>query len=258
MITILTYHNIRPANSSPSGDHYTVSLDLLRSHLETLRHSSMVGPEPEKLRQPSRLGSASFFLTFDDGDALHATLTAPLLESWGLRGIFFVPTQRFDRIGYLSAKDAQKMAAAGHLFGLHGHRHRRLDLLSESELAEDFSQSLEIFLRIVGSKPWFFAPVGGYGSSRVDRAAADHGVEVIRTMRWGLNHAPDPHALETIPISRDFDPQQLEKILQAGRFGRGYHTKEIIKKLLPETLYNRVRQSLPRISKGLALPSAHE
>ena len=258
MITILTYHNIRPSNFSSNGDHYTVSADLLQAHLEALTNSGMVGPEPAKLRQPSRLGSASFFLTFDDGDALHATLTAPLLESRGLRGIFFVPTQRFDRTGYLSAKDAQKMVAAGHLFGLHGHLHRRLDLLPPSELVGDFSRSCEIFLRVIGAPPWFFAPVGGYGSSRVDRAATDHGVEVIRTMRWGLNHAPDPHALETIPISRDFNPEQLGQILRTGRFGRGYHTKEFFKKLLPETWYNRMRQSLPRMVKGLGLPSAYE
>jgi len=258
VITILTYHNIRSGDATPGDDHYTVSAQLLQSHLETLRDAGMVGVAPGKLRQPSQLGSASFFLTFDDGDALHATVTAPLLQKQGLQGIFFVPTQRLDRSGYLSSREVQEMAAAGHVFGLHGHRHRRLDLLPKDELEQDFSHSCDTFRRLVGSPPWLFAPVGGYRSAQVDQAAANHGVEVIRTMRWGLNHAPDSRALETIPISREFGPRQLLQILQRGTYGRGYRTKEFFKTLLPEPWYNRLRQSLPRMTKSLGLPSARE
>lgn len=258
MITILTYHDVRPQGPLPKDDHYTISADLLQSHLETFRKSGMVAPQPESLQHPSRLGSASFFLAFDDGDALHATLTAPLLESRGLRGIFFVPTQRLDRTGFLTTENVQAMSRAGHVFGLHGHFHRRLDLLPEAELVEDFSLSREILQRATGSPPWVFAPVGGYGSHRVDQAACHCGIRVIRTMRWGLNHKPNPLSLETIPVNRDFGARQLERVLFKGSFGRGYLAKEFFKRILPEFWYNRIRQSLPRMTKGFSLPSRHE
>ena len=76
-------------------------------------------------------------------------------------------------------------------------------------------------------------------------------------MRWGLNHSPDPLALETVPVSQDFGAGQLEQVLLKASFGRGYHAKEFFKKLLPEIWYNRIRQSLPRMTKSLSLPSTH-
>jgi len=251
LITILTYHDVFASSPKTSNSHYAVTLDLLRDHIRVLQEHGFLAVDPDRLQNPSRIGSASFFLTFDDGQANHANLTAPLLESLGIRGIFFVPTQRIDRDSYLKSEDIRRMAGAGHLFGLHGHQHRRLDALTPAVLQEDFSRSVEILTSLVGSPPRIFAPVGGYGSAPVTATAQAFGVQVIRTMRWGLNHTPDPWALETIPVSRDFDSSQLLRILQAGHFGRGYRTKELIKRTLPEFLYNQVRQTATRIGKSL-------
>lgn len=257
MIAILTYHDIAPGGDFDRRIHYTVSLDFLRRHIEVLRAAGMVAVDPRHLLEPRRLGSSSYFLTFDDGRMEHAALTAPLLEGSGIRGIFFVPTQRIGRTGYLSQEDVKKMSAAGHIFGLHGHQHRRLDLLPPEDLREDFARSRDLMQPLLGEAPWIFAPVGGYGSPQVATTAQQFGIRTIRTMRWGLNHHPDPLALETIPITQDFGPVALQKVLQTGSFGRGYRTKELVKKLLPESWYFRIRQTLPRIAKGLSLPLNH-
>lgn len=257
MITILTYHDIVPGETPERRDHYTISIGFLRRHLEVLRSVGMVAVDPERLKEPLSLGSASYFLTFDDGRREHASLTAPLLEDLGVRGIFFLPTQRIGREGYLNREDVQRMSAAGHVFGLHGHEHRRLDLLSAGDLREDFVRSSELLRALTGERPWIFAPVGGYGSALVAATAQHSGVQVIRTMRWGLNRQPDPLALETIPINQDLDHTGLEKILRAGSFGRGYRSKELVKRLAPEFLYRHIRQTAPRIAKRLSLPSNH-
>lgn len=257
MITILTYHDVVAASPGTGNSHYAVTLDLLRDHIRILQGHGFLAMDPCQLQSPSRVGSASFFLTFDDGQTNHANLTAPLLTSLGIRGIFFVPTLRIGRNSYLNSEDIRRMAGAGHLFGLHGHEHRRLDRLGVKELKEDFASSIEILAGLTGEPPWIFAPVGGYGSTQVTDTARAMGVRAIRTMRWGLNHQPDPLALETIPVSRDFEPTQLLNILRSGHFGRGYRIKEFIKGTLPEFLYNQVRQTVTRIGKGLRLPLIH-
>ena len=255
MITILTYHDVFSVAPAREARHYDITAELLRQHLEVLATAAMVSLAPEKLQVPARLGSSSYFLSFDDGAAQHAGVTAPLLEAAGVRGIFFVPTQRLNRAGYLTTEDVKRMHDAGHVFGLHGHQHRRLDHLSESALEEEFSSSRKILREITGQNPWIFAPVGGYHSPRLTEVAKRHGVLAIRTMRWGLNRRPDPYDLETVPLSRDFDGITLLKILKSGHFGSGYGTKEFFKNLLPETLYQRIRQTVPRIERTLSLPS---
>jgi len=254
MITILTYHRVL---SRPDSEHYSVTLRRLEEHLDVLEGCGMVPVDPGRLREPGHIGSASFFLTFDDGHEHHADLTYPFLEKRNLRGIFFVPSQRLDRPGFLRSTDVQRMAKAGHLFGLHGHLHRRLDKLSLPELAEDFSTSLQTFQRVIGQSPWIFAPVGGYDSPAVRAAARSHGVRVLRTMRWGLNHHPDPMSLETIPIHRDFLPKTLREIMEEGQFGGGYRLKEILKQALPENLYNSLRERLSRNSRPSDLESPY-
>ena len=250
MITILTYHDILPQQGT---QHYSVPIHRLKEHLDVLLRSGMLPLDPALLQEPDRIGSASFFLTFDDGHELHAKLTAPLLTKHGIRGIFFVPTQRLDRPGFLKTTDVQTMSAAGHLFGLHGHQHRRLDKLAPEELAQDFSDSLEAFKRILRQKPWFFAPVGGYDSRTIRTVADSYGIRALRTMRWGLNHHPDPMGLETIPIHRDFHPESLNAILAGGRFGAGYRIKEILKNSLPDNLYKVVRERLSRFYQPSSL-----
>lgn len=257
MITILTYHDVVASFSETENSHYAVSLDVLRDHIRVLRGHAFVPVNPTRLQNPTQIGSASFFLTFDDGQANHASLTAPLLESEGIRGVFFVPTRRIDREAYLKSADIRRMAKTGHVFGLHGHEHRRLDRLGMEELRHDFARSIEILADLTGEPPWIFAPVGGYGSTQVSDTAQAMGVRAIRTMRWGLNHQPNPWALQTIPVSRDFESAQLQSILRSGHFGRGYRTKEFIKGTLPEFLYNQVRQTVTRIGKGLRLPLIH-
>lgn len=254
MITILTYHDVVASWPKTTNSHYTVTLDLLREHIRVLREHGFLAVDPERLQNPSRVGSASFFLTFDDGQANHANLTAPLLESLGICGIFFVPTRRIDRDSYLKSEDIRRMAGAGHVFGLHGHEHRRLDLLAKDDLRQDFARSLEILTGLIGQRPWIFAPVGGYTSPQVTAEARNVGVRAIRTMRWGLNRSSNPFDLETIPVSRDFGSDQILDILRSGNFGRGYRSKELIKSLLPENFYNRLRETVSRIGKGLRLP----
>lgn len=254
MITILTYHDVAASLSETANSHYAVTLDLLREHIRVLQEHGFLAVDPNQLQNPSRIGSASFFMTFDDGQANHANLTAPLLESLGIRGIFFVPTRRIDRGSYLRSEDIRRMAGAGHVFGLHGHEHRRLDLLSKEDLRQDFARSLEVLTGLIGRRPWIFAPVGGYTSPQVTAEARKAGVRTIRTMRWGLNRSPNPFALETIPVSRDFGSAQLFDILLSGNFGRGYRSKELIKSLLPENWYNQMRLTVSRIGKGLRLP----
>ena len=252
MITILTFHDILPG---PQPQHYAVSIRRLEEHLDVLFRSGMVPVDPNLLQTPERIGSASFFLTFDDGHELHAKLTAPLLAEHGIRGIFFVPTQRLNRPGFLKTADIQTMSEAGHLFGLHGHLHRRLDKLPPKELENDFSASIRTFQSIIGQTPWIFAPVGGYDSPKLRTAAFSHGIRCLRTMRWGLNHHPDPMDLETIPIHRDFLPPSLNTILEGGRFGAGYRIKEILKRALPDTLYQDLREMLSRVSQPSHLGS---
>jgi peptidoglycan/xylan/chitin deacetylase (PgdA/CDA1 family) len=246
VIRILTYHKVCPGETISSPDFYTTCAARLRDHIFMMHDCGMIGVAPQIACTPPGAGSASFLLCFDDGTEDHFNVVLPVLAEFGLRGTFFVPTSKLDRPGYLTRTQLSELARHGHLIGLHGHAHKRLDRESPASQQFQLETSRRIISDITGTIPDFFAPPGGYTNSGLRRVAVECGIRSIRTMRWGYNHQLKPLALQTIPINRHVDAPGFKKLIEPGLHELAYLSKECVKYCMPIAGYETLRQFIFR------------
>jgi peptidoglycan/xylan/chitin deacetylase (PgdA/CDA1 family) len=248
MMPIFTYHKVSADGDGALREFYTVPRGLLGMQIQAALSKGYVVPD---IGRPGEGGAPAhpFWMTFDDGTLDHYEIVAPFLNEKKVRGVFFVPTAKLDRPGYLTRAQVADMAAAGHVIGSHSHEHRRLDRMRGDEIRKQLVMSVEILAGITGSPPHVFAPPGGYFNTRIRDIADDLGFTAIRTMRWGLNETPDPLGLECIPVNRRFTEEHILKVLDGripGWFKIQYRGKELLKSMVPAGLYEKIRNTVTR------------
>ncbi len=249
MIYLFTYHRVQDSGSGPvKADFYTVSPAQLGRHLEALAAKGCKPLTAQDLLQKA-LTDGGFILSFDDGTSDHYDVVFPLLQKRGYRGIFFIPTSKLNKPGYLTNAQVQDMAAGGQVIGFHSHEHRRLDVLSQEEVRRQINLSQKIIADVTGTKPVIFSPPGGFINARVRQIAVEEGVQAIRTMHWGYNKQIDLTALETIPVNHYTDDKKFLQILEKQNSQFLYTAKEALKQMLPLRSYERLRGILFRFSK---------
>jgi len=244
MILFLTYHKVlRGPEAKP--EFYTTWAEQMERQLEMLARTGFHALCPAELLSVKANPLPSYILSFDDGTEDHHKVVLPLLARYNCRAIFFVPTAKLNRAGYLTTQQVSEISRAGHAIGGHSHEHSRLDRFVEEDIRVQMELSRQILGELMGTPPVFFAPPGGFIDARVSAIAFESGVRAIRTMRWGYNRQPNLAALDCIPVNRFFTDEDFGRILKF-RKNRTllYGAKEVTKKLLPakayETLRNRV------------------
>jgi peptidoglycan/xylan/chitin deacetylase (PgdA/CDA1 family) len=249
MIFVLTYHKICNAGADLERDFYSVSRDFLVANIKAMLQLGYRDLSLKDLLAFRLAVGPGFLLTFDDGTSDHHEIVLPLLKEMGLHGIFFVPTAKLNRPGYLTEAQVREISKAGHTIGLHGHEHRRLDRITDDELRDQFQRSRDIITRLTGEPPWCFAPPGGFMTEQVREVALGFDVQVIRTMRWGFNHRLDLTALEAIPVNRYTQERQFQRILQGKQPQLFYFGKQAAKALVPMRAYAILRRFAFTISR---------
>lgn len=249
MILVFTYHKICPAESSREPDFYTVSRATMVAQIKATLAAGYRALPFQELLSGRTTAEKHFLLTFDDGTADHFDTVFPQLKELGLPGIFFVPTAKLNRPGYLNDTQVREMAAAGQTIGFHSHEHRRLDLMTDDEMRQQFRLSRDILVRLTGGQPLFFAPPGGFINEHLREVALGFGVEVIRTMRWGFNHHADLTGLETVPLNRHTTKRKFDKILEGKQPQLMYFGKQVAKALVPARAYERLRGRLFKLAR---------
>ena len=250
MIYVFTYHKVRESAGLGGTDFYTVSPAQLDRHVETLKARGCKQITVHELLQNQTPPEDGYILSFDDGTSDHYSVVFPLLQKHACKGIFFIPTAKLNKDGYLTNDQVQKMAAAGQVIGLHSHEHQRLDVLSAEEICGQIALSQKIMTDITGVKPVIFSPPGGFINARVRSIALEQGIRVIRTMRWGYNKQIDLTALETIPINRHTNDKKFLNILEQRDSQLLYAAKETLKRLVPLRSYERLRGLVFKFSKN--------
>ena len=238
----LTYHIVSEPKADASGL-FTVRPAVLREHLSRVLGAGFKPANASDLAI-GRADAKSCFFTFDDGSIDHYETVAPTLETHGLRGIFFVPTEKIGGKGRLERSHIAELHKRGNEIGCHSHEHRRLDALSNSAIDDQLARSCGMLGEITGHHPVILAPPGGYTNGKVRAACARAGMQALRTMKWGLNEKPNLSDLETIALYRDFPMARFEKILNGKglrRLRALYFGKQMLKALLPISLYERTR-----------------
>lgn len=247
MILFLTYHKVS-GEAGGEPDFYTVSRDQLALELRALTDAGYQPLNVASLLEQNEFPGRNYLLSFDDGTLDHYTVTFPLLQERGCRAVFFVPTAKINRPGYVTTAHLREMAAAGQTIGFHSHDHKRLDIMTDSEMRYQMRKSRDILGGITGAPPWIFAPVGGFINRHLREVAKGFSVRAIRTMEWGYNETVDLTALETIPLNRHTTREKFREILAARRGRSMYVGKQAIKALLPPRAYERLRGLVFRLS----------
>ncbi len=100
------FHCAMSGFQSADADLYKVSPSSFREHLALMP-----------------LSTQNIFLTFDDAGASALHPCADLLEGFGLRGIFFVPTSYIGKPGFCSSATLLELHRRGHALGSHSRTH---------------------------------------------------------------------------------------------------------------------------------------
>lgn len=104
-------------------------------------------------------------ITFDDAYIDNYEIAYPILEEFGYKGTFFVPTEFIDfgYEGYMTWAMIEEMAAAGHRFESHTKSHPDLSIMKRNDHVWQILGSQETLAAHVGYKPRFLAyPSGRY------------------------------------------------------------------------------------------------
>lgn len=196
--TALTYHDVLDGSPSgrpgPTAARYKLDRARFAAHLDAVARHGRPALLPAA-------GEGATLLTFDDGGASALTSIAPLLESHGFRGHFFVITGSLGGPAFLDDEGVRELAARGHLVGSHTETHPDLRGLDDAALRREWADSRERLEEVLGGPVSVGSVPYGLLDDRVVRAAADAGYRVLFTS--------DPR---TAPVERN-------GVVLRGRFG---------------------------------------
>lgn len=124
---------------------------------------------------------------FDDGsdDALRA---ADALEKMGLRGVFFIITNRIGTEGHVSPAMLRELVERGHEIGNHTHTHRFMTDLNPAEVSGDISMAQHLLADITGIVPVRLAWPHGRHCEAIDGVATDLGFIEARDISNVVHH----------------------------------------------------------------------
>ncbi|MGZ3787727.1 MAG: polysaccharide deacetylase family protein [Bacteriovorax sp.] len=213
---VLLYHDVdddvgASGFEGKDADLYKLDVKSFEGHLKAVLECAPIVSCPIDLSSPRP--DKTIIFTFDDGGSSAYTNIAPMLEKLGLRGIFFIVTERIGTPGFLTAEQISHLHQKGHVIGSHSHTHpMRFASLGSEHILQEWSKSRKILEKIIGAPVLTASVPGGFYSVKVARLAQQAGYQIL------YNSEPCAKA------------HYVEKILVIGRFGVQNQTsdKEVV------------------------------
>ena len=182
---VLEYHDIVDGSPDasgfpgPSAASYKLDRARFDLHLARLAAERPVVLPNDGLAAPAMDG---ILLTFDDGGVDAVRVAAPVLESHGMRGIFFMTTGMIGRPGFLDQEQLRELARRGHAIGSHSVTHpARFSALVRDEMLREWRESRAALEQILGAEVRLASVPGGYHSAEVAATAAEAGIRWLFT-----------------------------------------------------------------------------
>lgn len=169
MITLM-YHDIFSSSLEESGFTFRTAMPYKVEHstftavLKSLNdlHPDILGRQVE--------------FTFDDGGC-SAMDAAEELESYGLQGIFFIPTEYIGKPGFLTSGQIRELHERGHIIGAHSHSHA----YDKKTIALEWAKSVKILSDITDAPIKTASVPHGLVSRNIIRKAAICGITTLYT-----------------------------------------------------------------------------
>ena len=116
------------------------------------RKESLFRKDMERIKK-TKDGEIDVAITFDDGTIGQYEIAFPILEEYGYKGQFFIPTALIGKKGYMSWGQIKEIAEAGHYIYSHTHTHIPLEGLSEKEVLYELKTSADMIEKNIGKRP---------------------------------------------------------------------------------------------------------
>lgn len=129
----------------------------------------------EDLPVSSSAHSPMIAITFDDGPNANTARLLDCFEKYGGKCTFFAVGNMIEYF----ADDLKRAAENGHEIGSHGWDHSRLDLLTESEIAEQIDKTNRTIYDASGYNSTLLRPPYGYVNDLLKDTAAKAGIALI-------------------------------------------------------------------------------
>lgn len=216
--TVLVYHAIRDVKSKEDPNRLSTTWELFQRHIQYLLRKNYRFITPDKIykfiKRKIKLNNKDILLTFDDGFEEHYTKVVPYLNSFNIKGLFFVVPKK-DKVDFfwinekainsgiqLTKKMVGNIASAGHLVGGHGLNHLSL---STSYDAENEIKASKIWIeKAIGKPVLYFAYPFGNANSFIKENQEElkkNGFQLAFSNIMGhINQTDDPFSLKRIRI----------------------------------------------------------
>lgn len=173
----LMYHDVYTHDKNESGFlrerdlPYKMRADLFEMHVQNICNYC----------DSHKLPMNHVIFTFDDGGKSFYSTAAPILEKYGLKGLFFVTTKYIGTETFLNEAEICELHNRGHIIGSHAHTHEHLYTLEDNQVEQEWAKSIKILSDILG-KPIEYASIpNGDTSKRVLQNAEKYGIKHIYT-----------------------------------------------------------------------------
>lgn len=188
--------------------------------------------------------------SFDDGGVSFYTVIAPILEKYGLKGLFFITTSCINKPGFLSEKQILELYSKGHIIGSHSHTHpEMMNSMSENEIFYEWSTSCKILENIIGEKIIVASIPNGFTSKLIIDSMVKCGIKYIYTSKPSVNPIVYNNSIiyGRYVVTNEFDVNRILSIISSNLsrnivFFR-YRLLEILKNILGK-YYLRIRTFL--------------
>ena len=150
-------------------------------------------PTPTPIPSPSPSSNSPIVsIVFDDGCSSQFDYAYPLMAQRGMKGTYYIITDKIDNQGWMSISEIAKLAANGNEIGSHSKTHRSFTSLNEVTIREECSSS-KLLLESYGLKVTNFAYPYGDRNDWTDSIVADY----FDTGRDAYSSAPSIMSLPT-------------------------------------------------------------
>lgn len=203
------YHKL---TNDASREKYLLSYNIFKEHMKFICN----------IRDSMLPVENNIIISFDDGNVSDME-AADIMETYNIKGYFFIITSRIGKPGYLTRDNISDLHERGHSIGSHTHTHfRPFTSLSQDEIIREWNISLQILSDLLSMEVASVALPGGGLNRKVINAITKTDILTVFTSK---------------PTSKRI---QISKALYIGRYciTQNTTTRQIERLLLNKEHYN--------------------
>lgn len=186
----------------------------------------------------SQTTNTVFKFTFDDG-GISNIYSAEVLDEFGIKGIFFIPTNYINSIGFMTKNDIKEINANGHQIGTHTHNHPFfLNKYTYKEQFAEWHNSIEILENLLMDKIYVASAPNGFFNDSTFSILYNKNIKILYTSKPTIytdNPFNDFNVIGRMAIKRNSNNQLLltNNTYTYRKNLIRYNTLKLVKKILP-------------------------